>query len=75
MAFSLLPKEDEYFHYFTEMAGKIEEAALLLAEMLSTPNADLSGFKQRIKDVEHGCDTVMHAITTKRQRKKQKVEP
>jgi predicted phosphate transport protein (TIGR00153 family) len=65
MAFSLLPKEDAYFNYFTEMAQKIEEGALILAEMLSKPNADLSAYKQRIKDVEHECDTVMHAITTK----------
>lgn len=65
MAFSLLPKEDEYFNYFAEMAGKIEEGALILSEMLNTPNADLDDYKKRIKDVEHGCDTVMHAITTK----------
>lgn len=65
MAFSLLPKQDEYFAYFSEMAGKIEEGALLLSEMLTTPGAELSDYKRRIKDVEHGCDTVMHSITTK----------
>ena len=65
MAFSLLPREDVYFVYFTQMAGKIEEAAGILAEMLDGRAKDLSDFKQRIKDVEHACDTIMHQITTK----------
>jgi uncharacterized protein len=65
MAFSLLPREDVYFDYFTQMAGKIEEAAGILAEMLDGRAKDLSDFKQRIKDVEHACDTIMHQITTK----------
>jgi uncharacterized protein len=65
MAFSLLPKEDEYFTYFSEMAGKIEEASAILAEMLSSEGKDFGSYKQRIKDVEHSCDQVMHAITNK----------
>ena len=65
MGFSLLPREDEYFEYFSQMAGKIEEAAAILAQMLDGSIKDLGEFKQRIKDVEHACDTIMHQITTK----------
>ncbi|HMJ09578.1 MAG TPA: DUF47 family protein, partial [Pyrinomonadaceae bacterium] len=65
MGFSLLPREDEYFEYFSQMAAKIEEAARILAEMLDGSAKDLGVFKQRIKDVEHDCDTIMHKITTK----------
>ena len=66
MAFSLLPREDAYFELFTQMAEKIEEAAAILMEMLAgSDGADLSSFKTRIKDVEHGCDQLTHQITNK----------
>ena len=65
MAFSLLPRDDVYFDYFSQMAGKIEEAAGILEEMLDGRAKELGDFKQRIKDVEHACDTIMHQITTK----------
>ncbi len=65
MAFSLLPREDEYFLIFSQMAGMIEEAARILIEMLDAPETDFSAFTKRIKDVEHGCDQLMHQITTK----------
>jgi predicted phosphate transport protein (TIGR00153 family) len=64
MAFSLLPREDVYFDLFTKMAGKIEEAAAILTEMLNTPG-DLSGYRSRVKDVEHACDQLTHQITNK----------
>ena len=64
MAFSLLPREDAYFELFTKMAGKIEEASAILTEMLDTPG-DLSGYRARIKDVEHACDELTHQITNK----------
>ena len=50
MGFSLLPREDEYFEYFSQMAGKIEEAAAILAQMLDGSIKDLGEFKQRIKE-------------------------
>jgi predicted phosphate transport protein (TIGR00153 family) len=54
-----------YFDYFTQMAERIEEAAGILEEMLDGRAKELGDFKQRIKDVEHACDTIMHQITTK----------
>jgi predicted phosphate transport protein (TIGR00153 family) len=65
MAFSLLPREDVYFDLFTQMAGKIEEAASVLVEMLDDPDADLNAYRTKIKDIEHGCDQLTHQITNK----------
>lgn len=65
MAFSFLPREDAYFALFSQMSGKIEEAAAILVEMLEGSNPDHQSFTKRIKEVEHGCDHLMHEITTK----------
>jgi predicted phosphate transport protein (TIGR00153 family) len=54
-----------YFDYFTQMAERNEEAAGILEEMLDGRAKELGDFKQRINDVEHACDTIMHQITTK----------
>lgn len=65
MAFSLLPREDQYFTLFTQMAGKIEDASSILMEMLDSDGSDHDSFTKRIKDVEHECDDLTHEITTK----------
>lgn len=65
MAFSFLPREDAYFTMFSQMTEKIQEAANILIEMMESDSDDLSTFSKRIKDVEHGCDVLMHAVTTK----------
>lgn len=65
MAFSLLPREDEYFVLFSQMTAKIEEAARILQEMLASDNGDFAPYTKRIKAVEHACDQTTHQITTK----------
>ena len=65
MAFSFLPREDQYFTLFSQMAEKIEEAALILMELLEQSHTDFAPFTKRIKDVEHRCDHLMHEITLK----------
>lgn len=65
MGFSFLPREDEYFTMFTNMAEKIEEASAILMEMLESDGSDFASFTKRIKDVEHECDQITHEITTK----------
>ncbi|MBX3289033.1 MAG: DUF47 family protein [Acidobacteria bacterium] len=65
MAFSFLPREDEYFLYFTQMTSKIQEAAKILTEMVNDDNGDRMLYIKRIKEVEHACDDLMHQITTK----------
>ncbi|CAN5237729.1 DUF47 family protein [soil metagenome] len=65
MAFSLLPREDEYFQFFSQMTEKIQQAANLLVEMLHNGHGNFEDFSKRIKDVEHECDELTHKITTK----------
>src|SRR6185369_3012200 len=65
MAFSLLPREDEYFVLFSQISGKIQDAARLLAEMLEANEPDLVAYTRQIKDVEHECDELTHRVTTK----------
>lgn len=65
MAFSLLPREDEYFVLFTQITEKIQEASNILVEMLQSKDGNLETFTKRIKDTEHACDELTHKITTK----------
>lgn len=65
MAFSLLPREDEYFTFFSQMTEKIQEAANLLVEMMHDKRENFEAFTKRIKDSEHDCDELTHRITTK----------
>lgn len=65
MAFSFLPREDDYFLYFSQMTAKIEEGAKILVEMVDDIGTDRALYTKRIKAVEHSCDELMHQITTK----------
>lgn len=65
MAFSFLPKEDQYFALFSQMTAKIQEAAGYLVIMMSGPYDEMDAASKRIKSVEHECDEITHSITTK----------
>jgi predicted phosphate transport protein (TIGR00153 family) len=65
MAFSLLPREDEYFALFSQITAKIQEAATILVEMVNDKELDFVSYTRQIKDVEHQCDELTHKITTK----------
>lgn len=65
MAFSLLPREDQYFALFAQMSTKLQEAAKILVEMMQANDTDFESLSKRIKDVEHECDELTHSITTK----------
>ena len=65
MAFSFLPKEDQYFAMFSQMTAKIQEAAGYLVVMMSGPYDEMDAASKRIKSVEHECDEITHSITTK----------
>lgn len=65
MAFSFLPKEDQYFALFTQMTEKIREAADILVDMMQGPHENFDSSSKRIKSVEHECDELTHSITTK----------
>ncbi len=65
MAFSLLPKEDEYFAFFSQMSAKIQDAAQMLVKMLHDKSGDVEKYYTSIKETEHACDELTHKITTK----------
>lgn len=65
MALSLLPREDQYFTLFSQMAEKIQEAAGALVDMMGGEPANFESSSKRIKDIEHECDELTHSITTK----------
>ncbi|MBA3633213.1 MAG: DUF47 domain-containing protein [Acidobacteria bacterium] len=65
MAFSLLPREDEYFVFFSQMTEKIQEASNILVEMLQDKRENFEAHTKRIKDAEHACDELTHLVTTK----------
>lgn len=65
MAFSLLPREDEYFALFSQMTEKIQEASNGLVDMLNDKSENFGAHTKLIKKVEHDCDELMHKITTK----------
>src|SRR5258706_14722743 len=65
MAFSLLPREEQYFELFSGMSGKMQEAAGILVEMLEGPYENFDALSKKIKHVEHECDELAHSVTTK----------
>jgi uncharacterized protein len=65
MAFSFLPKEDQYFNLFSQMTVKIQEAAAILVEMLQASDVEFDTLAKRIKSVEHECDELAHSVTVK----------
>ncbi len=65
MAFKFLPREDDYFVFFTQMTEQIQEAAQILGEMVQSSPQGFEDYAKRIKDVEHSCDQITHQITNK----------
>lgn len=65
MAFSLLPREEEYFAFFKEMTAQIQEGADALVAMMQDTSASFESHTKRIKNAEHACDELTHKITTK----------
>src|SRR5205085_61810 len=51
--FSLLPKEEQYFSFFSQMTSYIYDAARALVEMLNDKEGDKSEHLKRIKAIEH----------------------
>jgi predicted phosphate transport protein (TIGR00153 family) len=63
--FSFLPKEEQYFSFFSQMTSYIYDAARVLVEMLNDKNGSYADYLKRIKDIEHQCDDLTHSISTK----------
>ena len=65
MAFSFLPREDEYFALFAQMTEKIQQASNSLVAMMQDKTETFEAHVKRIKDIEHECDELTHTVTTK----------
>lgn len=65
MAFSLLPREEEYFTLFKEMTARIQDGADALVAMMQDESESFESYTKKIKDAEHACDELTHKITTK----------
>jgi len=65
MGFSLLPKEEQYFTFFSQMTSFIYDAAHALVEMLNEKGGDYAEHLKRIKSIEHQCDDLTHSISTR----------
>ena len=63
--FSLLPKEDQYFSFFSQMSSYIYDAARALVEMLNDKGVSYADHLRIIKTIEHQCDDLTHSISTK----------
>jgi uncharacterized protein Yka (UPF0111/DUF47 family) len=61
LAFRLIPREEKFFDDFQALADEIQAGARLLEEMLA-PDPPLWDKADEIKEVEHKCDFLTHAI-------------
>jgi predicted phosphate transport protein (TIGR00153 family) len=59
MSFSLLPRNEQFFDLFKQMAAEIRSAAGLLEDLLASDPPDERKI-DLIKDAEHRCDTLTH---------------
>ena len=58
---SLIPREERFYHDFQAMAEQLERGARMLEEMLA-PERPVWDKADEIKEVEHKCDFLTHAI-------------
>lgn len=61
--FNFLPKEEQYFSFFSQMTSHIHDAAQILVEMMNSKSGAYTEHARRIKDVEHLCDQLTHTVT------------
>jgi predicted phosphate transport protein (TIGR00153 family) len=63
--FSFLPKEEQYFGFFSQMTSYIYDASRALVEMLNAPSSQFGEHSRRIKAIEHECDELTHSVAKK----------
>jgi len=65
MGFSLIPKEEQYFSFFSQMTSFIYDAAKALVEMFEDKGETHTDHLKRIKGIERDCDDLTHSISMK----------
>ncbi|MBP7570315.1 MAG: DUF47 family protein, partial [Acidobacteria bacterium] len=61
MAFRLIPREEKFYDDFVAIADQLTRGAALLEEMLATDPPEIDKADE-IKEIEHQCDFLSHAI-------------
>lgn len=64
MLFSLRPRDDSFYQFFTNAAENIVKATTILTE-LSEPEADAQSISERLVEVEHDNDELTHGLYNK----------
>lgn len=59
--FRLLPKGEKYFDLFNRMTSRLTEGAILLQRLFSDFDHHAE-YADKIKEIEHVCDTITHDI-------------
>ena len=62
--FRLIPRDEEFFNMFSELARRLTASAGLLHELFSDPRA-LDAKVTAIKTIEHEADTLTHDVITR----------
>lgn len=61
----LLPREEEFFDLFTEVANRNKDAAQLLRELFEAPPDRRTPLVEAIKRLEHEADQVTHEVVNR----------
>ncbi len=65
MPLRLLPREEEFFDLFVEVATRNHEAAGRLRELFETPPERRTPIVEAIKRLEHECDQITHEVVNR----------
>ncbi|HET7250082.1 MAG TPA: DUF47 family protein [Gemmatimonadales bacterium] len=65
MPLRLLPREEEFFDLFVEVAKRNHEAAGRLRELFEAPPERRTPIVEAIKRLEHECDQVTHEVVNR----------
>ncbi|HEY6224931.1 MAG TPA: DUF47 family protein [Gemmatimonadales bacterium] len=65
MPLRLLPREEEFFDLFVEVAKRNQEAAGKLRELFEAPPERRTPIVEAIKRLEHECDQVTHEVVNR----------
>jgi predicted phosphate transport protein (TIGR00153 family) len=65
VAFHLMPREEEFFELFVEVAKRTTEAAGRLRELFEAPAERRTPIVEAIKRLEHECDQVTHEVVNR----------
>jgi len=65
VALHLLPREEEFFDLFVEVAKRNSEAAVRLRELFDAPADRRTVIVEAIKRLEHECDQITHEVVNR----------